>query len=218
MNMIMNDHAGERTANVPREPRSRSKQARYEQVLETAARVFARNGYAEATIQQIAAELDMTGAALYYYFKNKDELLYEIWRRAGAKLQAMIEEVLELDATPEEKLRLAFRRHLEVIIGDKPIFEVLILQRTRLPEYGREQLVEDERTYVRTFSHLLEQLPEQTLGKRHPRIVTLGIISTLNAVIRWYSPGEKMSLGEIADIYYKIFLNGAFTPSPQLDL
>ena len=213
MSMIMNDYAGERTGNVSKESRSRSRQARYEHILETAARVFGRSGYAEATIQQIAAELDMTGAALYYYFKNKDELLYEIWRRAGAKLQAMIEDVLKLDATPEEKLRLAFRRHLEVIMADKPIFEVLILQRTRLPEYGREQLVEDERTYVRTFSTLLEQLPEETLGGRHPRIVTLGIISTLNAVIRWYSSNEKLSLGEIADIYYRIFLNGAFKPS-----
>lgn len=173
--------------------------------------MFASNGYAEATIQQIAAELNMTGAALYYYFKNTDELLYEIWRRAGAKLQAVIDEVLRLDVTPEEKLRLAFRRHLEVIMSDKPIFEVLILKRTRLPEYGRDQLVEDERTYVHTFSLLLEQLPEQTLGKRHPSIVTLGIISTLNAVIRWYSPDEKMSLEEIADIYYEIFLSGAFS-------
>lgn len=201
---------------MPGRQRGRSKQDRYEQLLDTAARVFAANGYAEATIQQIAAEMEMTGAAVYYYVKSKDELLYYIWKRAGARLQETLDEVMKLDVSPAEKLELAFHRHLEMIVTDKPIFEVLILQRSRLPEYGRDALVADERRYVRTLTKLLKEFPPGTLRGDNPHVLALGIIAMLNGVLRWYSPSHKMSLADIAHLYYEVFTGGALvdeTPS-----
>ena len=46
-----------------------------EEILRSASLVIARNGYQNATIEDIAAELLMTKGSLYYYFKNKEELL-----------------------------------------------------------------------------------------------------------------------------------------------
>lgn len=189
--------------------RGRSKQDRYEQLLDTAAKVFAANGYAEATIQQIAAEMEMTGAAVYYYVKSKDELLYYIWKRAGARLQETLDEVMKLDISPAEKLELAFHRHLEMIITDKPIFEVLILQRSRLPKYGRDDLVADERRYVRTLTELLKEFPPGTLRGDNPHVLALGIIAMLNGALRWYSPSQRMNLADIAHLYYQVFTQGA---------
>lgn len=187
---------------------SRAKQLRHEQVLDAAARVFAAKGYGEATIQEIAAEMDMTGAALYYYVKSKDELLFLVWQRAGARLQTMIDGVRQTTETPEEQLRQAFRQHLEVIHSDKPVYEVLILHRNRLPEYGREQMLEEERLYVHTFAALVEELPSAQLAVQHPRMAALAMISTLNATLRWHSPGTGPSLDEIADFYWALFMQG----------
>lgn len=189
--------------------RGRTKQDRYEQLLDTAAKVFAANGYAEATIHQIAAEMEMTGAAVYYYVKSKDELLYNIWKRAGARLQDALDEVMKLDVPPADKLELAFHRHLEMIVTDKPIFEVLILQRSRLPEYGRDDLVADERKYVRTLTELLKEFPSGALRGDDPHVLALGIIAMLNGVLRWYSPGQRMNLAEIARLYFEVFAHGA---------
>src|SRR5262249_15935416 len=150
--------------------RSRAKELKYEQVLDAAARVFAANGYAEATIQLIAAEMDMTGAALYYYVKSKDELLFLVLQPTGARLQSMIHGVRATSDPPLEKLRQAFREHLKVIHSDKPVYEVLIVHRNRLPEYGRDQMLEEERLFVHTFAELVEEMPDAGHALRHPRM------------------------------------------------
>src|SRR2546421_1602890 len=45
--------------------------------LETAARAFNERGFYRTSLDDIAAELNVTKAALYYYFESKDEILYE---------------------------------------------------------------------------------------------------------------------------------------------
>jgi TetR/AcrR family transcriptional regulator, cholesterol catabolism regulator len=190
---------------------------RFEELIAAAATVFAAHGYADTTIQAIAREMNMTGAALYYYVKSKDELLYEIWKRAGAKLQAAIEEVRSEDLSAEDKLRLVFRRHLEVIIGDKPIFEVLILQRSRLPEFGREDLEEDERRYQQSLTELIEAVPREQLRLKESKVLALGVLALLNGVIRWYSASERLTLHEISDLYFELFAQGALE-SPRRPL
>jgi AcrR family transcriptional regulator len=198
-------------ASSPRTKEERYEE-RFEELISSAATVFAAHGYAGTTIQAIAREMNMTGAALYYYVKSKDELLYEIWKRAGAKLQAAIDEVGSEDLTPEDKLRLVFRRHLEVIIGDKPIFEVLILQRSRLPEFGREDLEEDERRYQQSLTELIGAIPRERLRLKEPKVLALGVLALLNGVIRWYSASERLSLLELSDLYFEMFSNGALEP------
>ena len=186
-----------------------AKPERYEELLEKAAQVFAQNGFAEATIQQIAAEMGMSAPALYYYVRSKDELHYEIWRRAGARLQAGLDEVVGLDLPPEEKLRRAFHRHLETIMQNKAVFEVLILQRSRLPEYNREKLVDDERHYLHTFAGLVAEWLGSGKGADDSSVLALAAMAMLNGVLRWYSPAERLTLEQIADLYFGLFAEGA---------
>lgn len=199
----------------PRRTKEDRFEERFEELISAAATVFAANGYADTTIQAIAREMNMTGAALYYYVKSKDELLYEIWKRAGAKLQAGIDGVKAMDLAPEEQLRQVFRKHLEVIIGDKPIFEVLILQRSRLPEFKREDLVADERLYMQTLIELIAAIPGDRIRLKDPKILGFGVLSMLNGVIRWYVPGQRLGLPQIADMYYEMFANGALNRLPS---
>mgnify|MGYP001164671651 CR=1 FL=1 len=106
-------------------PRTRRRNARYDELISAAAVMFAKKGYRDTTIQEIAQELDMTSAAIYYYADSKEKLLYEIWQRAGAKLQNGIDDEIRQGGTAVEQLRRVFRRHVQVILADKPIFEVI---------------------------------------------------------------------------------------------
>lgn len=187
---------------------NKTKESRYDELIDTAARIFAAHGFKSTTIQDIAREMNMTGAAVYYYIKSKDDLLYEIWRRAGSKLQGSIDNIINQNLNPEEKLKLFFRHHLRLIIMDKPIFEVLILERSRLPSKGKDALEHDERRYQETLSEIIKSLPAGTLAIAEPKILAFGILATLNGVIRWYSPQHRLSLDEIADIYFETFMRG----------
>ncbi len=190
------------------EPDNKAKESRYDELIDTAARIFAAHGFKSTTIQDIAREMNMTGAAVYYYIKSKDDLLYEIWRRAGSKLQGSVDRIINQNLNPEEKLRLFFRNHLTLIIRDKPIFEVLILERSRLPSKGRDALEHDERRYQETLSEIIKSLPADKVAITEPKILAFGILATLNGVIRWYSPEDRLSLDAIADIYFEAFMRG----------
>lgn len=185
------------------------REAKFEELLNAAARVFAEKGFQDTTIQDVARELDMTGAAIYYYVESKERLLYEVWKRAGEKLQSGIDGVCEIGGTPEEKLHGVFRTHLKVLMENRSIFEVLILQRSRLPEFGREDLIEDERKYTASIGEVIASIPDERMRLKDRTILALGVIAMLNGVIRWYSPGDRLDLDAIADIYYEMFCHGA---------
>jgi len=184
------------------------KESRYDELIDTAARIFAAHGFKSTTIQDIAREMNITGAAVYYYIKSKDDLLYEIWRRAGKKLQDAVDNIVNSDVSPEEKMRLFFRSHVNLIIAEKPIFEVLILERSRLPAKGKVTLEDDERRYQETLSEIIKNLPAEKVAISEPKILAFGILAMLNGVIRWYAPEDRLSLDEIADLYFDAFMRG----------
>lgn len=83
-------------------------------ILEVAGNLFAERGYADTASKDICAAAGVNGAAVNYYFGGKDGLYREVLIEAHQQLLSMsdLEEVDALDAGPEEKLRLFFKRLL----------------------------------------------------------------------------------------------------------
>src|SRR3954467_3085251 len=90
----------------PRRPRNVDPNAppRVE-ILKSAAKAFRKLGYHGATVEQIAATLKMKKGNLYYYFRNKEEILFACHEYS---LDCLMDVVDEMDATglaPDDKLR-----------------------------------------------------------------------------------------------------------------
>lgn len=188
--------------------RRKPKSERYEEVLAAAAHVFAKNGYRGSSIHDVAGELDMTGAALYHYVERKEDLLVEICQRAGDRLHAAAKEIMVLDLPPEEKLRKFFHRHLELIDADRPIFTILIQERSELPHDRVEELLKGERAYLATVRGLLEQFEPQALAGLDSTLAALAMVGMLNWSIRWYRPEGRYRLDEVAEEFFRIFALG----------
>jgi AcrR family transcriptional regulator len=123
------------TANSPRrlQPRKRPVQARAQQtrdrVLEAAARVFARHGYAAGTTNRIAAEAGLSIGSLYQYFPNKDAILVELVRRHLAEgTAAIVERLARAGGLPdrlEDRIGLFVDAMLANHVGDPRLHQVL---------------------------------------------------------------------------------------------
>jgi AcrR family transcriptional regulator len=190
----------------------KNKIERYDEVLAAAAKVFSEVGYRAATIHKIAAELDMTGAALYHYVDSKETLLVEICTRAGNKLEATARAVSALDLPAEERLRHVFRRHLELLIEDRPAFAIMINERSEVPREWISEFVEGERSYIATVRGLLEEIRSETPDGPDVRIAALSMMGSLNWVLRWYREDGKRPLSDIADELYETFMHGFLRP------
>src|ERR1700756_1274276 len=73
-------------------------------ILKSAAAAFRRLGYHGATVEQIAAALHMKKGNLYYYFKNKEEILFACHQYSLDRLMELLAEIEEAEATPDQQL------------------------------------------------------------------------------------------------------------------
>ncbi|MCL7426465.1 TetR/AcrR family transcriptional regulator [Streptomyces sp. YS415] len=74
--------------------------ARRRQILEGAARCFARNGFHATSMQDVLKEADLSAGAVYRYFSGKDELITAIVKGVLAEVRAAFEEITRQSPPP----------------------------------------------------------------------------------------------------------------------
>src|SRR6188474_239351 len=74
-------------------------------ILKSAAKAFRKLGYHGATVEEIAAALHMKKGNLYYYFRNKEEILFACHQYSLDRLLAILDEIERSGVSPEQKLR-----------------------------------------------------------------------------------------------------------------
>ena len=101
--------------------------ARREQILEAAARLFARHGYAETDTQLLAEELGVGKGTLYRYFPSKQDVFLAAVDRAICKLRDQIDADVEGIEDPLDRIAAAVRSYLG-FFADNPDFVELLMQ------------------------------------------------------------------------------------------
>ena len=84
-------------------------------IMETAFKLFLKNGFADVSLNEIIRESDITTGGFYYHFDSKDTLLVEVIKRYIFNyFSSVIEQIKDFEGTPEEK----FRTVILNIVGD----------------------------------------------------------------------------------------------------
>src|SRR6185295_10820032 len=87
-------------------------------ILKSAAKAFRRLGYHGATVAKIAAALHMKKGNLYYYFKNKEEILYACHQYSLDQLTQLLDEIDGSGAAPDEQLRRLIVAFVHTILDE----------------------------------------------------------------------------------------------------
>src|SRR6202171_2844902 len=92
-----------------------------ERILRAATDVFARNGYFNAKVSEIAKAAGVADGTIYLYFEGKEDLLVTIFREHTRNYLQSLESALQNISRPEERIRLAIRHHLETLGRDRAL-------------------------------------------------------------------------------------------------
>ena len=177
-------------------------------ILDNAARLFAKKGYENVPLEEIAAKLKLTKASLYHYFKSKDELFFRIQMEAAQRANTCLEEVLASANTPEEKLKEAIKRHVRVVTSDYAT-SLFRQKDVTLPPKLMEQVGFEHDRFERNFLRIIMEGAENGVFEvSHPRLAVLAILGTLNAIPRWYNPKGPLSAEEIGNALAAFILKG----------
>lgn len=112
---------------------------KFDQVLEGARRVFMRDGFEGASVDEIAREAQVSKATLYSYFPDKRLLFSEV---ARVECNRQAEEALEVigkGATIDHVLHEAGTRILRFFLSDfgQQVYRICVAESHRFPELGR---------------------------------------------------------------------------------
>src|SRR5262249_52542860 len=104
------------------------RQARREQVLRHAKRIFARKGYHRTNISDIIARARIARGTFYLYFENKRELFEELLAQVLDELKARIHRLRVGPGEPDpvEQLRANLRRVLSLVLAERELTDILL--------------------------------------------------------------------------------------------
>jgi AcrR family transcriptional regulator len=183
-------------------------QEKRKKILENAARIFAKKGYEKASLEEIAAKLQLTKASLYHYIKSKEEMLFLIQMQAIEQVLDALKFVLQSDLNPREKLAEAVKSHVRVATQPH-VIGALRQQELILPQKWRSQVIAARDEVDRVFRKIVEEgVAAGALGARNIKISTLASMGALNWTIRWFSPKGELSAEEIAEAMADFILQG----------
>src|SRR3954471_11292809 len=87
-------------------------------VLEIAGRLFRERGFEAATVRQIADAAGILPGSLHYRYRSKEELLLALLDRGIARATSAVRLAIADVADPVERMRLALRAHLRLLVRD----------------------------------------------------------------------------------------------------
>lgn len=170
-------------------------------ILDVAARRFAETGFAGTNIQDIAKELGFSRPALYYYFKNKEEILASLVEEVTVSSRKQAAEIAaKHDINACDALRIMTRTHAKWLLEHS--IEFLVVDRTEedLPAEMRAVQDESKRVVLDSFTKTIER--GITAGLFRPvdaRVSAFSIIGMCSWTAWWFKASGRMSIDSIAD-------------------
>jgi AcrR family transcriptional regulator len=96
-----------------------------EKILETAIVLFAQKGYSGLSMRQLAQAVDMSVAAIYHHFPDKNALYLETVRFAFSDKEQVFAQVWESGCPAEEKLGRFIRSLIDVMLQDRDFHRLM---------------------------------------------------------------------------------------------
>lgn len=185
-----------------------------EQLIDKATEIFRTKGYAQTSINDIAAELGLRRSSVYHYFANKEELLAALIEKESSKPYDDILRVLTVpDLSALERLRRVVSEGIVRRLTGSPRFLVLHRLEGEMPPDLAALYNRSRRRILDLYTQVIaEGVKAGEFRNVDARIAAFAVIGMANWTSWWYSPDGKLSPGEIADLIVDFALNGLARP------
>lgn len=184
---------------------------KYETILRAAIKVFARGGFFNSKVADVAREAGVADGTVYLYFKNKDDILVSIFNHVMDEALALGRARLSEIDHPLEKLKGIVFAHLNRFGNDRDlaiVFQVELRSSTKFME-------QFSATKVTEYLDLIRSVIEEGKAKR---VFRRGLNTTIAAkvlfgaldemVTNWVLSHKRYSLITTAEPVIDLFLHG----------
>lgn len=178
-------------------------------IIECALEHFSQKGYPETYMSEIARDLKVKKASLYYHINNKQELLYEIIKRGLSKMLKKLEEIYNSENDPKTKLHNAITSHSTFIMDNKGLAKILF-EDWRFLEPEHKLDVESHRVkYEWMFKELVrEGISKGVFTSFDPSVLSSLLLGLSSWGYKWFKETGRFTSAEISATASEVLLSG----------
>jgi len=180
-------------------------------IVVAASIIFAEKGYERTTLQDIATEIGITKATLYYYYNSKHQILFEIVIKSISNAISHMSQIAESPIATKEKINLAFQQHFKFYLTNHPGPSVMLHEKTNFLPLELEVIVKSKyREYISLWEKILREGVESGIIRSDldVKMMRWAAIGMCNWAYKWAHSEGKLQFNQIATIFSKVFTEG----------
>ena len=178
-------------------------EAQRHRILKAAAACFNQKGFSGTSLKDVSRHLGLTDAALYYYVKNKEELVYQCYQRAADLGREAMDRAIEEGSSGFEKAYLYITYHVEIMVGERgPV--AIMSEIPSLKRGHRNEILEVSRRHSAGFEEILNSgIADGSITSCDVRMTGNAIMGSINWIPKWFHGNSQMAkqiLQEFPDV------------------
>lgn len=186
-----------------------------EEITRAAVELFATQGYATTSVQQIVEAAGVTKGAMYHYFASKDDLLFGIYDGLLTLQKAHLDEIIARGGAAIDVLRAACIDVIETSIDQMRAGTVFLHSAHLLTAVRQREVTRRRRAYHDEFAALIERgQREDSIRTDIPvALLVANFFSDVHYLSQWYSSSGPESKSTVASQLTELFLDGIARPT-----
>jgi len=189
---------------------------KHSKIITAATKVFARKGFFNARISDIAKEAKVADGTIYLYFNNKFDILISVFEEEIGNLIEQVKKQLVTEDDPRKMLEIFVRKHLTVMKKNKNLAEVIQIELRQSAKLIKDYRNNKFSEYVNIISSIIQLGQEQNIYRTsvHPDIAKRAFFGALDEISRIWTVGAttEYTVEETTQQVLGIFLCGILEP------
>ena len=180
-------------------------------ILRAATKVFARNGYFNSKVADIARAADVADGTVYLYFKSKEEILHSIFDQNMADAISAGHQLIRQARDPREQLRRIAQLHLERLGADRDLAVVFQVELRGSTKFMEQFSAAGFAEYLDLLRGIFQQGQRNGVFRKelNPKIAAKMLFGALDEMAtNWIISKRHYKLAPMADLVMDVFLNG----------
>ena len=180
-------------------------------ILDAAVSVFAQHGFYNAKVSQIAKEAGVADGTIYLYFKNKEDILIQVFIDAMDEILRRQEEALAGITDPIDRLRTFIRVHFASVAESRAMAEVITVELRQSAKFMRNTDMKPFGRYLAMIARIVDDgvrsgaFAESSV----PRLIARAVFGAVDELaLEWAMSDRHQSLDEASSHVADLFLSG----------
>ncbi|RJX29302.1 MAG: TetR/AcrR family transcriptional regulator [Desulfarculus sp.] len=189
---------------------------KHRRIIEAAVKVFAKNGFYNSKVSEIARAANVADGTIYLYFQNKDDILICLFEEEMSRVLDNVRQAIAGQEDPARKLALFAQAHLSLLERNQQMAEIIQVELRQSSKFMKEYKNDKFHQYLNLISSIIREGQAKGVFRADikPGVAKRAFFGALDEMSRYWvlSPVKKYSIATAAQQISDIFVKGMLAP------